>query len=63
MEERRSKMAITKEHLAVEEITVEVKPTWRLAWGLFWRMTLLQIAAIIVFSFLLGFLSGFLESL
>lgn len=25
---------------------VEIKPTWRLAWGLFWRMFLINLAVV-----------------
>lgn len=36
---------------------VEVKPTWRLAWGLFWRIFLIQLGISVVVC-LIMFLVG-----
>jgi hypothetical protein len=33
-----------------ENEKVEVKPTWKLAWGLFWRMLLIWIGIVVVIA-------------
>ena len=33
----------TKQRKERERMDNEVKPTWRLAWGLWWRMTLISL--------------------
>jgi len=37
---------------------VEVKVTWSLAWGLFWRMALMQLAAGFIFGLLIIIAGG-----
>ena len=35
----------------------EVKPTWRLAWGLWWRMTLIGLGIGAIITLILGLVS------
>jgi endo-1,4-beta-mannosidase len=35
----------------------EVKPTWRLAWGLWWRMFLISLGIGVIITLILGLVS------
>jgi len=43
----------TKQGKERERMDNEVRPTWRLAWGLWWRMTLISLGVFAIISLIL----------